>query len=147
MAGQPDTQAQAAQGQGVPVQAVARLREAVAQVGQLTTNVQDGKVTLDPAAGAQLLAALRAHTDDITAWQRQIGELSASLPLGDNPVASSMGIKFSHRADGGDMSLASVLAQYQTAVSDATDAIDQAMRRYAANEETIGQDFSRIAAD
>jgi hypothetical protein len=135
------------QDQAAPQQYVAALRTAVAQVGQLTTNVQDGKVTLDPAAGAQLLAALRAHTEDITTWQRQIGQLSASLPLGNNPVANSMGIKFSHRADGGDMSLATVLAQYQTAVTDATDAIDQAMQRYAENEDTIGQTFGRIAAN
>ena len=134
VAGQPDAQA------------LTELRSAVAQVGQLSVNVQEGKVTLDPAAGAQLLSSLRSHSEEITAWQRQIGELSASLPLGQNPVAESMGIKFSHRADGDDMSLATVLAQYQAAITDATSAIEQAMQRYADNETTIGQSFGRIAA-
>jgi hypothetical protein len=134
VAGQPDAQA------------LTELRSAVAQVGQLSTNVQEGKVTLDPAAGAQLLSSLRAHSEEITSWQRQIGELSSSLPLGQNPVAESMGIKFSHRADGDDMSLATVLAQYQTAITDATSAIEQAMQRYADNEATIGESFGRISA-
>lgn len=134
VAGQPDAQA------------LTELRTAVAQVGQLSTNVQEGKVTLDPATGAQLLSSLRSHSEEITSWQRQIGELSSSLPLGQNPVAESMGIKFSHRADGDDMSLATVLAQYQTAITDATSAIEQAMQRYVENEATIGTSFGRISA-
>jgi uncharacterized protein YgfB (UPF0149 family) len=125
-------------------QQVAQLRDAMAQVGQLTVNVRDGKVTLDPAAGAQLLAALRAHGADIASWQRQVGDLSGALPLGNNPVANSMGHKFAQRADGDGLSLATVLAQYETAVADATDAIEQAMQRYADNEDSIGQDFGRI---
>jgi hypothetical protein len=147
VAGQPDEQANAtAPADQDFSQDFTELRGAVAQVGQLTANVRDGKVTLDPAAGAQLLAALRTHTEDITSWQGQVGELSGSLPLGNNPVGNAMGVKFSHRADGDSMSLASVLTQYQSAVADATAAIEQAMQRYASTEDDIQQNFGRISA-
>lgn len=139
VAGQPDTDA-------ADAQALTELRRTVAQVGQLSVNVQEGRVTLDPAAGAQLLSSLRTHSEEIAGWQSQVGELSGSLPLGQNPVAESMGIKFSHRADGDETSLAAVLAQYQTAITDATSAIEQAMQRYADNETTIGDSFRRISA-
>jgi hypothetical protein len=137
VSGQPDQQAN---------NYVVALRGAVAQVGQLSVNVRDGKVTLDPAAGAQLLNALRSHSEDISGWQRQVGDLATALPLGNNPVGDSMAQKFSQRADGGDTSLAAVLAQYQDAVTDATDAIEDAMRRYADNEDAIGQHLGRISA-
>lgn len=137
MSGQPDQQAR---------DYVVALRGAVAQVGQLSVNVRDGKVTLDPAAGAQLVNALRSHAEDIASWQRQVGDLAGALPMGNNPVGNSMAQKFSQRADGGETSLASVLAQYQNAVTDATDAIEQAMRRYAANEDAIGEHLGRISA-
>jgi hypothetical protein len=52
------------------------LRTAVTQVGQLGANVRAGKVTLDPAVGAKLLASLRAHAEDVAVWQRQVGDLA-----------------------------------------------------------------------
>jgi hypothetical protein len=122
------------------------LGAAVADVGQLGVNVRAGRVRLDPAVGAQLLATMRAHADDIAAWQQRVDDLARPLPLGNNPVSTSMGAKFNGRAQGRDTALATVLAQYRDAVLDASDAIEQAMRGYAATENAIHDALRRISA-
>lgn len=146
MTGQPDSASQPAQpAEQNFSQDYTELRQAVVGVNQLSANVRDGKVTLDPATGAALLAALREHADDINNWMRRTGELAQHLPMGNNPVGTAMAGKFSGRAEGENMALATVLAQYHDAVSAATDAIDAAMRQYQANEEHISQSFNRIS--
>ena len=122
------------------------LRQAVADVGQLGVNVRAGKVRLDPAVGSALLVAMRAHAEEIAQWQRRAGELAQPLPLGNNPIGTSMGAKFSSRAQGHDTALSTVLAQYRDAVVDAGAAIEQAMQRYAGNEQAIHDSFRRISA-
>lgn len=122
------------------------LRQAVADVGQLGVNVRAGKVRVDPAVGSALLVAMRAHAEEIAQWQWRAGELARPLPLGDNPVGTSMGVKFASRAQGHDTALGTVLAQYRDAVVDAGAAIEQAMQRYAGNEHAIHDSFRRISA-
>ena len=147
MTGQPDNSTQSTQSTNEDAsQNFTELRAAVTQVGQLGQNVRDGKVTLDPAVGAKLLSALRSHADDVGDWQRQVGQLAQPLPMGNNPVGTSMGEKFSQRADGHGTALATVLAQYRSAVTDAGDAVEQAMQLYASNEDNIQQAFGRISA-
>lgn len=123
------------------------LRQAVADVGQLGVNVRAGRVRLDPAVGSALLVAMRAHADEIAEWQRRAGELAQPLPLGNNPVGNSMGVKFAGRAQGHDTALSTVLAQYRDAVADASTAIEQAMQRYAGNEQAVHDSFRRISAN
>jgi hypothetical protein len=148
--GQPDTSAEydeSPQSDGNASQNFTELHQAVVQVNQLGDNVHSGKVTLDPAVGAGLVAALRAHSDDIADWQRQVGSLARELPMGANPVGSAMGQKFSQRAVGHDVALSTVLAQYRATVDDATGAIENAMSRYRGTEEEIHQSLGRIQAD
>lgn len=148
MTGQPDSAAQPAQPADQNFsQNYTELSRAVVAVNQLGENVREGKVSLDPAVGAALLAALREHADDVIDWQQRVGELAQNLPMGNNPVGTAMGAKFSGRAQGQDMALASVLDAYHEAVVDATTAIDQAMRLYHSNEDQISQAFGRIQAD
>ena len=148
MTGQPDSTGQAAQPADQDIsQNFTELRSTIVAVNQLGDNVREGKVTLDPAVGASLLAALREHADDVTEWQQRVGDLAQPLPMGNNPVGAAMGGKFAGRATGQDMALASVLATYHEAVLDATNAIDEAMRRYADTEDGISQAFNRMTAN
>jgi hypothetical protein len=142
--GQTDPGAAAAPDQNFS-QNFSELKSAAVAINQLNENVRDGKVTLDPQTGADLLAALREHGQDVTDWQSRVGELAQPLPLGNNPVANAMGEKFSGRATGQNMALSSVLSTYHDAITDATNAIDEAMQRYADNEQTFSQSFRRLS--
>jgi hypothetical protein len=123
---------------------VVALHASVARIAQLKTDVQAGRVVIDPAAGRELQTALREQADRAEAWRDRARGMARSAPLGRNFVGESMAQKFQRRADGDQLSFATVLDQYRTGLLDAHAAVDEAMRRYAETDQTHEATFRRL---
>ncbi|MGP4018688.1 hypothetical protein [Saccharopolyspora sp. 5N708] len=113
--------------------------------GAFGEQVRSGGIVLEPGVGERLLAALDdyiAMADESLAKART---MSRAAPLGDNPVAHAMAEKFKQRADGGAGSLVDSLDTYLASLTDARDAVQEAMRRYADDQQAQAAELRRIA--
>ncbi|GGM51269.1 hypothetical protein GCM10012275_22760 [Longimycelium tulufanense] len=128
-----------------PAPASIALERTAEQVGQLRKDIRVGQIVLDPAAGEQLKSALRDQLDLTDAWLERARGMGRRVPLGANPVGQAMAEKFQHRAEGADDSCTAVLERYRTALADAHDAVEEAMRRYREVDEAQAQSFTRLA--
>jgi Arc/MetJ family transcription regulator len=120
------------------------LHASMARIAQLKSDVQAGRVVMDPATGERLRTTLAEQADRATAWRDRARGLARSAPLGRNYVGQSMAGKFQRRADGDQLSFATVLDQYRAGLLDAHAAVDEAMRRYAETEQVHVAGFRRL---
>jgi hypothetical protein len=125
---------------------VVALGTSMARIAQLKTDVQAGRVVIDPAAGRELQAALQEQADRAGAWGERARAMARKAPMGRNFVGESMAQKFQQRADGNEFSFATVLDQYRTGLLDAHAAVGEAMRRYADGDQVHAASFRRIDA-
>lgn len=103
-----------------------------------------GGLVLDWGAGEQLLSAL---DECIAATEGQLTKarnLARPAPFGENPVAHAMATKFQQRAEGGRQSLIDSLDAHRASLVDARDAVRDAMRRYADDQESRVAQLRRI---
>lgn len=141
--GQSDAASVGAAGNQATSQEFTELRAAVANVAQLGADVRSGRVVLDPATGAKLLATLQQHSVDVGDWSASTQTISRSLPMGNNPVGAAMSAKFTGRVEGHPQALVTVISMYHDAVNSACQAISQAMAQYADNEDSISSAMRR----
>lgn len=141
--GQLDSASIGAAGNQATSREVAELRTAVTDVAQLGADVRSGKVVLDPATGAKLLATLQQHSVDVGEWSASTQSISRGLPMGNNPVGAAMSAKFTGRIESDPQALVTVISMYHDAVNSACQAISQAMAQYADNEDAISTALRR----
>jgi hypothetical protein len=129
-----------------PLTAMTRqMRVLTANVGQLRDQVRSGQLSLDPAAGQEILALLTEQMDQVDGWLQRGQGLARRAPLGANPVGEAMAAKFETRAGGDtDTSFTGVLTPYRQVLQDAHDAVNEAMQKYQAVEQDQADHFQRI---
>ncbi|MCI2415799.1 hypothetical protein MOQ72_00045 [Saccharopolyspora sp. K220] len=125
----------------------AALARSAEEVGTLRQNVESGKLKLDPAAGEAILAMLTEQRDQVDAWLARANNLARRAPLGQNPVADAMAVKFVSRTANQDGSFSDVLTRYRQILEEAHDAIGDAMRRYRELDEQAADSFRKVAPD
>lgn len=115
-----------------------------AEVTELGSQVESGQVVLDPETGKRLQDALSDEAERVAGWLDRVRGLARKAPFGSNVVGEAMAGKFQQRADGDPDSFAATLDQYRKVLSDAHDAVSDAMRRYARTDESMAEEFGKI---
>jgi hypothetical protein len=121
------------------------LARSAAEVGALRENVKSGRLSLDPSAGEQIRSMLAEQMTRVDTWLKQAGNLARQAPLGQNPVGQAMAAKFAQRADSKDDSFTGVLTRYRQVLSDAHDALSDAMRQYRELDDSAAESLRRLA--
>ncbi|MEU6129466.1 hypothetical protein ABZ805_09870 [Saccharopolyspora sp. NPDC047091] len=122
----------------------AKLQASSAAVGTLRRDVEAGRLRLDPAAGRAIQDMLTEQVDQVQDWLNRAVGLGRRAPLGRNPVGEAMAAKFADRGTGDGDSFTEVLQQYRRVLDDAREAVEDAMRRYRADDERAEDEFRRI---
>lgn len=125
-----------------PSQALAR---SAAEVGTLREKVQSGSLRLDPATGEEIRSMLVELSGKVDTWLAQAGSLAHPAPLGQNPVGTAMAAKFVSLAHSEEESLADALRCYRQVLTDAYDAVTDAVRRYQVIDDAAAQSFRALA--
>lgn len=115
-----------------------------AEVAELRSQVESGQVVLDPGTGQRLQAALSDEVERVAGWAQRVRGLARKAPFGNNMVGEAMADKFQQRAEGDPDSFAATLDQYRKVLTDAHDAVSDAMRRYAQTDQSVADDFGKI---
>jgi hypothetical protein len=121
------------------------LARSAAEVGTMHENAKSGRLSLDPSAGEAIRSMLAEQMTKVDTWIKQAGNLARHAPLGQNPVGQAMAAKFAQRAESKDDSFAGVLTRYRQILSDAHDAISDAMRQYRQNDDSAAESLRKLA--
>lgn len=123
-----------------------RLRGSAVAVGALRSDVEAGRLRLDPAAGREVRELLSEQLGQVDAWLRRAEDLGRRAPLGQNPVGEAMAGKFVDRTTSEGDSFTGVLKEYRRVLDEAREAVAEAMRRYETADEHAVDMFQKLRA-